>query len=171
MKRLHEVITQILEDEGGIAQLPGEPFITRFGQTPDWLDQHDFIPPKTVEQAYANYVAWLTRKTKISLICDIAPYVGYLIADWAVLSGEAVAVKALQRELKVEDDGIIGPETLGALRLVNQGVIARGVLAAHNDFVGTLVAATKDAKGNPVDRRKFVRSWNSRIARQIRRLP
>lgn len=171
MRTLEAVIAQILEDEGGIGDVGDGKGLTRFGQTSGWLEDHDFIPPRTVEQAYRNYEAWLTQKTKLGLLIEISPYIGYLIADWAVLSGVKPAVKGLQRELGVDDDGIIGPVTLNALRTADPAALSRGVLAAHEVFIGDLLAAETDAKGNPIDRRQFAKSWTRRHARQIRRLP
>ena len=38
------VIDRVLLHEGGIAQVPGETWITRFGQTPDWLATWGLTP-------------------------------------------------------------------------------------------------------------------------------
>lgn len=48
--------------------------------------------------------------------------VAYLLADFAVNSGVKTAVKAVQRIVGVEDDGIMGRITLGAVNAAGEGL-------------------------------------------------
>lgn len=157
------VIDRILEHEGGIADVGDGKGITRFGQTPQWLEDNGLTVPTTPEQAAANYEAWLT-KTGIDAVIEANPIAGYFVADFAVHSGVGTAVKALQRALGVSADGSIGPITLAAIANHRKG-LAQRVLSQRTRFIGTLLASTSP------DRRQWARGWCNRLADLIETLP
>lgn len=56
----------------------------------------------------------------------LPPGVGFIVADCAVHHGQLQAIKWLQEVLKVDVDGIIGPQTIGAARSADRDdLIAR----------------------------------------------
>lgn len=162
-RNLDIVVGRILEREGGIADVGDGKGVTRFGQTPQWLEAHGFPAPETPEQAAANYGRWLAR-TRIAEVIHYDVTLGDLLADFATHSGEDAAISALQRVLRVLDDGVIGPITLAALRKHPPHVLARKFLAERLRFIGNLLASTK------TDRRVWARGWCNRIADQIETL-
>lgn len=156
------VIDRVLAVEGGVVQLPGENFVTRYGQTPAWLEDNGLIPPMTAEQAIANYETWMT-KTHLAEICDRDVALGHLLVDFAVNSGLTRAVRALQMLLAVTPDGVIGPQTLRALSVTDVASLRRRLLAERLRFIGQIL------KGNP-NVRQFAGGWLNRVADQIEAL-
>lgn len=162
---IHDVITKILEDEGGIADVHDGKGVTRFGQTPQWLDDNGLVPPSSAADAAANYEAWMQR-VGLTAICERDGFVGWIVTDMAVHSGLTQAVKTLQRALGVTDDGAMGPQTRQRFEAVaGQPMLARKLVAERVKFVGSLLASTS------VDRRKWARGWMNRLARQIEAIP
>lgn len=64
-----------------------------------------------------------------------------LLFDSAVLHGVGRAKRWLQMALGVEPDGVIGPETRGAMRLCNWVDVYRGVLRARLVAIGKTITA------------------------------
>jgi lysozyme family protein len=161
---IDRVIERVLESEGGIADVGDGKGLTRFGQTPQWLEDNGFIAPTTVAQAYANYETWIQREG-LDVVCEASPGLGEIVIDYAVHSGLVRAVKAMQTALGVTADGAIGPLTTAALHRADPAVIAKEVLADRVRLIGDLLASTR------VDRRQWARGWCHRLARQVVRLP
>jgi lysozyme family protein len=163
------VIALVLSWEGGIADVGDGKGVTRWGQTPQWLAQFGFEPPKTRDQAVANYRTWLVR-TRLIGLCDYPDTLALAVIDWAVSSGHAEAIRGLQRALGTAVDGIYGPETQDLVDRLDscpgarsrQSVAAR-VLAARMRFIGRLVT------DKPTNAR-FAAGWNDRLADQVERL-
>lgn len=164
MTALDRVIANILEREGGVADVGDGKGVTRFGQTRDWLDDQGFTTPTSVADAAVNYAAWM-RRYRLAELCQRHEYIGDLVTDWAVHSGLSVAVRALQRVLGLNDDGVIGPKTLAAVTPERAPQIARALLAARTVYLGQLLGSKK------VDRRNVAHGWNARLAKFIEALP
>jgi lysozyme family protein len=158
-----DVVDRILEDEGGVADAGDGKGITRFGQTPQWLADYNLPTPSTPEQARANYVAWLT-KTGVAKVIEKDGFVGWVVADAAVHFGLTAAIKLLQRALGITADGVLGPQTLGAVP-VDSKTFARRIVANKGMEYGRLLASTS------VDRRLWAKGWLARLGRQIAALP
>lgn len=158
-------IDRILEAEGGIADVGDGKGITRFGQTPAWLEDNGFVPPSNAADAAENYAEWMKR-TRLAEISDIDRTLGWLVADFAVHSNPGPAIAALQRALDVKDDGVLGPVTMAHLRVKSgQPLLARRFVAERMKFVGALLGSMKH------DRRKFARGWLNRLADHVEALP
>lgn len=107
------VIDRLLVREGGVADIGDGAGVTRFGQTQGWLDKFQLPVPATQEQARQNYRAWLT-KTRLDMLPDDLRFADAVI-DYAVNSGEAPAIRALQQAIGLPaklQDGVIGPVTI-----------------------------------------------------------
>jgi lysozyme family protein len=159
------VVARVLEREGGIGQVEGETFVTRFGQTPAWLEEYGFVPPATAADAAVNYERWLAI-TRLEEICRIDLAVGDAVVDFAIHSGLSPAVEALQRAVGAKSDGKLGPVTFAAVAAAPAfAAVARQVLTARLRYLGVLLASMK------TDRRPYARNWINRVASQIDALP
>jgi lysozyme family protein len=158
-------IDRILEAEGGVADVGDGKGLTRFGQTPQWLDDNGFIPPSNAADAAINYETWMQR-TGLVDICIADRIVGYLVTDCAAHSGLYRAIVILQKALGVRADGVMGPRSQAAFRAVaGQPSLARSVYAERLRFVGELLWSEK------ADRRRWARGWLNRLADQVMDLP
>lgn len=158
MTPISSVIERILIREGGVAQLPGEPFVTRFGQTPSWLETFHLPPPETREQAAVNYAAWLV-KTGLDAVVTVDDALANVIVDWAVHAGHGRAIRALQTYIGARPDGVIGPETIAKLDGPDRDLVARLVLADRIRHLGVLLADPSKSV--------FARGWMNRVAEQV----
>lgn len=156
-----EVITRVLRWEGGIADVGDGKGITRFGQTPAWLDQFGLPTPTTPEEARLNYQRWLVRTGLIG-VCDYPDPFAIGVVDWAVHSGHRTAIRGLQAALGVAVDGTYGPETQAAVDAVDRRGAACRLIAHRARFVFGLLANVQNAK--------YARGWGNRISEQIESL-
>lgn len=174
---LAEVIERVLVREGGVADVGDGKGITRWGQTPAWLEQHGFPVPQTRDQARKNYDAY-ARRLGLADVAERSLPIGDLVMDVSVLSGDTMGPALLQAALRagLMQDGVVGPRTLAALdrALARGGAearLARDIFARRLEQVGRLLSL-KVARKNPQrDNRKFAESWLSRLAGQARLLP
>lgn len=159
------VIDRLLDDEGGIKDVGDGKGVTRFGQTPAWLSQHALPVPLTRDDAQHNYDVWMSR-LRFSDLIERDELVGWIVADMGVHFGEGVAIRTLQRVLKVGVDGVIGPKTLAAYVAVSgTRAFRQKFLAEKGRAYGALLAS------EVIDRRKWARGWMNRYAEQIEALP
>lgn len=101
------------------------------------------------EVYYTKY--WLAGR------CHLLPArLAVLHFDGCVNHGVTNASKFLQRALGVEDDGRIGPATLGAVNLSDERVICQKICDLREDFYRTIV------RNRPTQAR-FLNGWLSRI--------
>lgn len=135
-------LPHVLKHEGGYADHPKDPGgATNLGITHKTLARWRGISPwwklpkaevKALKQDEAGRIYqslyWQPAKAP-----DSPPGLDLTLFDFAVNSGPARAAKALQAELKVKVDGLIGPLTLRALkaRIAIEG--AAGLIAALSD--------------------------------------
>ena len=157
------VIDRILISEGGVADVGDGMGVTRYGQTPIWLEDWGFVPPSNVSDAAANYEVWM-KKLRLDDVIEKSPLVGYLVTDFAVMSHHLPAIKALQSALGVTADGVIGPVTLGALDGLNEHRLALRLLAARGRQLGGAMAMRRK------DNRQFARGWMNRFGEQLEEL-
>ena len=108
--------TYVLPNEGGYnndyADRGGK---TNFGITERWYPGED-IENMTKERAQAIYYRDYWLKTKINQLPD---ELSDIVLDNSVIQGQSQAVKNLQRALGVSVDGILGTQTLKAVRNAN----------------------------------------------------
>lgn len=162
-RNMESAVAMILMDEGGVADVGDGKGITRYGQTPEWLANYDLPTPANQADAAVNYERVFVR-TGIAKIIDRDVEAGHALATFAVHAGERAAIEALQTELGVKADGIIGPKTLTAFETANVRAIAHGIVAAYGERLGNALASDKR------DNRKYARGWMLRLGRLIRGL-
>jgi len=78
-----------------------------------------------------------------------------ILVDWVWASG-AWGIKIPQRILHLEEDGIVGYQTLYAVNTANQRGLFQDIKQAREQFVWDIVAAKPDQK-------RFINGWLNRI--------
>lgn len=137
---INDLITEIIEDEGG-ATVTNDPNDgggrTQYGisekSNPEaWADGK-----VTEEEARAIYF----KKYVVSPHFDKITHrvLQHQLVDFGVLSGPGVATQHLQRALGVEDDGILGPQTLAALAAADSKIINNRVMTSRVRMLGRIV--------------------------------
>lgn len=79
-----------------------------------------------------------------------------ICVDWAWASGTKTAIKQVQRILRVRADGIVGPQTLGAINGANALELFLQIRKARLRFVEKIVERDPAQK-------VFVKGWKNRI--------
>jgi lysozyme family protein len=159
---LEELVARVIAREGGIADVGDGKGLTRFGQTPAWLEQFGLPIPETPADAADNYMAWIAKVGLTSVVMqgdDLAD----ILLDVAVMSSATKAVKLLQAALGVTVDGKLGPVTLAALFTADRAQIARDAIAADMEYQGRLIEL------DPT-RSRYAAGWAARMAGHVRRL-
>lgn len=130
-------ISFVLEQEGGLTNDLNDPGgITKFGISKKSYPDVD-IASLTLEQAKEIYQRDFWKPCK----CDELPReFAISLFDSAVNQGTQVAIRIMQKALKVKDDGIMGPKTLAAA-FAAQPRAMRLVLAERLAAYARLMAA------------------------------
>ncbi len=113
-KRFQNIMNnRIKTNEGGYVNHPndrgGE---TKFGISSRWYPGEDI---KNLTQERANMILFRDywKNTKIYQLPD---EMADIVLDDSIVQGQPTAIKNLQRALEIADDGIIGPNTLNAIK-------------------------------------------------------
>ena len=120
MGDFHRCIDRILAEEGGRSNHPADPGgLTKYGISKRSYPTLD-IAGLTLDDAKALY----RRDYWQVLHGDQLPSgLDLLMLDCAINQGPVTAIKLLQRTLRIQDDGIIGPETLSAAAVAMPGLL------------------------------------------------
>lgn len=141
---IDSIITDVLVREGGAiatdhaADGGGR---TQYGISershPDaWADGH-----VTEEEARAIYYNRYVKGPGFDAIPD-AHLMAQLV-DFGVLSGPAIAIQKLQTVLKVDADGILGPQTLHALSLRDSTQVGNLLVGERVKMIGRIISRNK----------------------------
>lgn len=84
------------------------------------------------------------------------PKVAQIIADWAVNSGVKTALKAVQKIVKTDADGIMGPNTLNAINTYPAKDLFFEIKDTRKEFYENLV------QKNP-SQKVFLKGWIKRL--------
>ena len=154
MDRFDVFIERLLSHEGGYVNHPSDPG----GETKWGISKRSYpnvdIARLTREQAIAIYRRDFWEKSRAD---DLPPAVGFQLLDAAVNSGIGQATRWLQVAAGVADDGVIGPATLGALRIADPNDLVMRFCAERLDFMTRLSTWPQFGKG-----------WARRIAQNLR---
>lgn len=138
----------------GVTQRAYDAWRTTTGQPPQ------AVTNMSVAEMRAIYIDAYWMPTR----CDELPEaLADCVFDMAVNSGPRAAIKALQRALKVSDDGVIGPQTVAAAQ-------AAGATAALS-FLKQRAALYRDIVKNDASQIVFLAGWINRLLDQAWRLP
>lgn len=145
---------RLLGHEGGYVDHPSDPGgATNWGVTQAVARANGYtghMRDFPVDMAKAIYWRqyWVPIKAD-----DLPPAIRYAVFDAAVNSGAKQAVKWLQRAIGVNDDGVVGPQTMTFARAANPDFVLRRMLGERLQFMTDL--KTWQA---------FGRGWARRIA-------
>jgi lysozyme family protein len=142
----------LLKHEGGFVNHPKDPGgMTNLGVTKRaWEDyvghpvdeaQMRALTPETVETFYRE------RYWNVIGGDSLPGGVDYCVFDCTVNSGPRQAVRLLQRAARIKDDGILGPNTLNAVRSMDPRLLISRYTAARLDFLQKLPTFTSFGKG------------------------
>lgn len=142
----------LLKHEGGFVNHPKDlSGMTNLGVTKRaWEDyvghpvdeaQMRALTPETVETFYRE------RYWDVIGADSLPGGVDYCVFDCAVNSGPRQAVRLLQRAARIKDDGILGPNTLNAVRGMDPRLLISRYTAARLDFLQKLPTFTSFGKG------------------------
>lgn len=160
---LDALIKRLLDREGDVADVGDSKGVTRYGQTPSWLERFNLQPPRSRAEAAANYRAWIYI-IRFHPLLDAGDDLADILLDIAVMSDHPKAVKALQTVVGVTVDGALGPETLAAMASWPRPKLARHVIAWDIQYQGRVITL------NPSGRAKFAAGWANRMAEHVRTL-
>ena len=155
---------KLMELEHGYSAHDVDRGAVKDGITQAWLDQVE--PGRKVEDLDAGDVMRLYKQRWFDAGNFIAipdQRLGTAVFVEAVNVGMKPAIQWLQRTLDalgqdVMIDGIIGPQTVGALdRLADADLVLRGFLGHCAEYYGQLVA------GNPKKYGQYLRGWLRRL--------
>lgn len=108
----------------------------------------------TLAQASQIYAAQYWHPLR----CDDLPEaVAIMVFDAACGSGIRVAAQALQRALGIEDDGVIGPQTIAAAKAMDQMLLCERIKQKRFDFFDSIVARRPSNV-------KFLPGWKRRAS-------
>jgi lysozyme family protein len=144
----------LLGVEGGFVDHPSDPGgATNWGITERVARANGYAGhmrdlPVSVAKAIYRKDYWTPIRAE-----ELPPVVRYAVFDAAVNSGNRQAIIWLQRAVGATPDGVIGPQTLGAVRSANGEQVLRRMLSARLRFM-------TDLKTWPT----FGRGWARRIA-------
>jgi len=152
-----EAFVRLLGNEGAYANDPRDPGgETMWGITKRVALANGYAGPMremTQAQAKAIYLPLYWNAAHI----DSLPYeLRFHVFDAAVNSGVGQSVRWVQRAVGAVDDGVVGPETLGALATVPGSVAAARFNGQRLQFMTSL-------KAWPA----FGRGWANRIANNL----
>lgn len=165
MKARDEIIARVIGREGGVSQVPGESWITRWGQTPRWLKDFNLQTPTNAAEAADNYAEWMRRTRLDQVVGDVPDVLADIVVDYAVHSGHVPAIQALQAAVGVRADGVIGPVTLKAIEIDgDRRRAAAQIIAQRSEFQGELIAR------NPDHYSRYALGWARRQGEFIRAL-
>lgn len=149
-----QAFTTLLKHEGGFSDHAADPGgKTRFGITEAVAREAGYrgdmreLPLDLAKRIYKDRYWDAVRAD------ELPEAVRYAVFDAAVNSGPRQAILWLQRAVGVKDDGIIGPQTLAAVRAADPERLLRRMLAQRLRFMTNLP-----------NWGSFSRGWARRIA-------
>ena len=158
----NQIIDAIIEREGGYVDHPadrGGP--THFGITITKLREWRGVQSVTANdvrmmrrsEAEQIYLSDYIRKPGFHLIPD--DHLRNHVIDFGVNSGPGTAVRKLQKIVGVPQDGIIGPQTLNAIRRMGAAKVNNLLMAERIKFIGKIVSSDHSQAA-------FINGWLNR---------
>ena len=127
---------------------------TKYGISKTSYPNED-IPNLTIERAKEIYKRDYWDRCK----CDQLPdCLSIAVFDFAVNSGDKIAIKKLQKALSVTVDGVIGNQTIGAANRINPRVALENYINARYEYIEYIISRWPKKK-------KFKKGWINRIER------
>ena len=147
-------INRLLGHEGGYVNNPNDPG----GETNWGISKRSYPNINMKELTREQAIALYKRDFWDAIGADDLPEgIGYQLLDFAVNSGCATAIRALQRAVGVADDGHIGPVSIAAINATSPHDLIMHLLAERLDFMTRLSNWPNASRG-----------WSRRIAANLR---
>jgi lysozyme family protein len=133
-----QIISDVIKREGGLVDDPSDPGGRTFEgiserANPDlWRNG-----PPTDAQVRQRYEDKYVKGPGFDGIGDTKTR-GFMV-DWAVTSGPAIPIQALQRIVGVPSDGVMGPQTLTALTRMHPEDVLTHLVAERVKQIGRIV--------------------------------
>lgn len=165
-----EIISDIIRREGSAytnrSLDRGGP--TRWGITQETLTnwRGHIVSPQDVEnltesEAREIYLDRYIRKPNIGMLTD--PQIQAFMVDAAVNHGPSGAIRMLQKELGVPQDGRLGPITLAAVNAIPPAALYRNLIADRAELYGSIIS-------NDPSQAAFALGWMRRLGDFIRHM-
>jgi lysozyme family protein len=154
----------VLKHEGGFVDHPADPGgATNFGISLRYartrgsmfdmdgdgdVDKDDILLV-TPEKAKVAYKDWFWRDVRGD---ELPSGVDLAMVDYAVNSGAGRAIRALQKVLGLQQDGVLGPQTMAAVKLAEPSSVVEGLCAERMAFLQGLSTWPT-----------FGRGWSNRV--------
>ena len=140
-----QILADVLEREGGYVDHPlDRGSCTNYGITIHALGEWRGRPVTcedvrrlTRDEALAIYREVYVRRPGFEAVPD--PRLRALLVDFGVHSGPRAAIRALQRAIGVRADGILGPQSIDALRRADAAAVYRIVLQARGELIAGIL--------------------------------
>lgn len=173
----------VLQQEGGYTDDPADPGgATNYGITQaiysDWR-RSEALPPGNVKSIQRHEVEAIyhQRYWQLGRCSQMRDRVAVAHFDCAVHCGPYAAAKILQRAAGVKDDGIIGPVTLAAVRVLDEDLLFdamlwermryyRDITREESEALVQLAAIARAGNAELANRAeglKFLRWWIKRV--------
>ncbi len=133
----NEALVVILHHEGGYANNPNDPGReTNFGVTIRVAREFGYTGP--MRDIPMDVVRTIYKKLYWDKINgdNLPPAIALATFDFAVNSGPSRAARYLQRAARVPRDGIIGPQTIGAVTAAHDRVLVKLLISRIKFMIG-----------------------------------
>ncbi len=168
MDNFEHALSFVLAREGGRVDDPTDHGgRTNMGITQSTYNQyrsHMQLPPRDVWDMLENEASAIYRSMFWQPShCDEMPSpVDAVVFDSAVQLGVRKALQFLQRALMVDDDGVLGPNTVDALKALCQAQDGADRLAAH--IIRERYQFYTDIVAHDPTQQRFIHGWENRLA-------
>jgi lysozyme family protein len=147
-----DMIAALLRREGGYVNDPTD----AGGETKFGISKHSFphLDIKNLTESHAAAIyeeRYLLKPGIAKLPIDLQPQ----MLDFAVHSGPYIAIQKLQKALGIDEDGVIGPQTIAFAHAADPRTINNRVVAERIKMIAGIVVK---APGQV----KFLRGWVAR---------
>ena len=147
-------LIRILGHEGGYSDDPDDP-----GGKTRWGISQRAYPYLDIANLPVEYAAEIYRRDYLKPLQWDRYHdgVAYQLLDFGVNSGPKTAIKRLQREIGVKDDGVVGPVTIARIGALSESDLIMVLIANRIEFM-------TDLKNWP----EHGRGWMRRMAKNLR---
>lgn len=162
MSRFDECLRFVLKWEGGYSDHPSD----RGGKTNQGITQGVYDDWRVGRGLARQPVVGLSKDERDAIYRerywnavrgdDLPEPVDMVMFDSAVNVGPRQAIRWLQRAVGAKDDGVLGPITLGAVKMSDPSHVAQAIIDQRGDFYDYL--AERDPR-----QAVFLAGWNNRI--------
>jgi Ca2+-binding RTX toxin-like protein len=145
-------------DRGGATNYGISQWAFNYGKQSGIIDSNTTsVADITIDEAKSIYeqAFWNDSSLNVESVNEISPELAIALFDMAVNSGVPNAVRKLQELLNLNQDGILGPDTLDALKNYDSDLV--------NDFLEKRQEFYDDIISNDDSQQKYEEGWKNRL--------